>query len=322
MKPVLRSNLFAMIVIILMGFGSMLIAPIITLLQLPAQYSIVLSEVLFLAVPTIVYFLITKQPVKETLRLNSLSFPSIMIVLLIGLLIYPMSLFIGNLSQLFFHNYLQDAFVEMKSLSLLGFIGTVAVTPAICEELTMRGILFSGYGKIDIKKAALMNGLFFGIMHLNLQQFFYAFIIGVIFTYMVKATNSLFSSMLAHFVCNGVSVVISYFAMKFIQTNGNGEISNITSLPLNVQIISLVVQFFVFAVCIVCIWLLIKLLSDISRKRTINQTVEVNSAAISSAGTVEIVVNERVLNWPFYVTLGVFAVFIALLAIAQRFTNL
>lgn len=318
MKPVLRSNLFAMIIIIVMGFGSLLITPIINLLQLPAQYSIVLSEMLFLFVPTIVYFMVTKLPVKETLKLNKLSFSAILITLLIGILVYPMSMFLGNLSQIFFHNYLQDAFTSMKSLSLLSFLGTMAVTPAIFEELTMRGVLFSGYSKIDIKKAALMNGLFFGIMHLNLQQFFYAFVIGVIFTYMVKATNSLFSSMIAHFACNGVSVIISYFVMKFMMSQTNGELSNINSLSSNVKIIVLVVQFFIFAVCLVSICFLIKLLFSISNNKSITNTIDINSNTFSETDTVEIVSSERVLNWPVYITIAVFAAFLILLAITTK----
>lgn len=318
LKPVLRSNLFAMIIIILMGGGSIFVAPIIKLLHLSPQYSIVFSEVLFLILPTIVYFFVTKLPVKKTLQLNGLSLPVIMIIFLIGILIYPMSLFLGNLSQLFFHNYLQDAFVSMQSMSLLGFIATIAVTPAICEEVTMRGVLFSGYFKIDIKKAALMNGLFFGIIHLNLQQFFYAFVIGIIFAYMVDATKSLYSSMIAHFTCNGVSALISYFAMRFILNSANGEINSITSLPLNVQIISLVLQFFVFAACLVCIIFLIKALYNISVQRMVNHAIDINSNAVSEAVAVETASDERVFNWPVYVTIGIFAVFLVILQLGSR----
>lgn len=273
---------------------------------------------MFLVVPTIIYFFITKLPVKKTLQPNGLSLPVIMIIFLIGILVYPMSLFLGNLSQLFFHNYLQDAFVSMQSMSLIGFIATIAVTPAICEELTMRGVLFSGYKKIDIKKAALMNGLFFGIIHLNLQQFFYAFVIGVIFTYMVDATKSLYSSMIAHFTCNGISALISYFAMRFILNSTNGKISNITSLPLNIQIISLILQFFIFAVCLACIILLIKALYNISDNRTFNRKIDINSNTVSEAGAVEAVSGERVFNWPVYVTIGVFAAFLVLLQLGGR----
>lgn len=307
--------MFAMIVIILIGVGSIFVALIIDLLQLSSQYSIVISEILFLVIPTAVYFLVTKLPVKKTLRLNALSFPAIMISFIIGILIFPMSLFLANLSQLFFHNYLQDAFVSMQSMPLLGFIGTIAVTPAICEELTMRGVLFSGYSKIDIKKAALMNGLFFGIIHLNLQQFFYAFVIGVIFTYMVHATKSLYSSMIAHFACNGISALISYFAMKSGVNNANAQVGNINSLSLDVKIIMLVILFIIFAACLVCVGFLIKSLYNISNIRTINDRIETN---IEAADGTEAVSSERVFNWPVYVTFGVFIAFLILLQLASK----
>lgn len=323
MKPVLRANLFAMIVVILMAFGSMIVAIAMNILQLPAEYSVIVTEVLFLVIPAIIFLISAKLPVKITLKLNALNFPAIMISLLIGILLYPMSLFLGTLAQLFFHNYLQDAVITMQSMPLWAFIVTIAVTPAICEELAMRGVVFSGYGKINMKKAALMNGFLFGILHMNFQQFFYAFLIGVILTYMVDATKSLYSSMIAHFACNGVSALITYFALKVIANNPGGEIENITSLPTAAIIISLIVQFIIFVVCLTAIIFLIKLLYSITRNRMKDVLVYVDSDRISGIEAVEPVedlVKERVFNWPVYVTVVIFAIFIVLLEISNRLT--
>lgn len=321
LRPVLRANLFAMIVIILMGFGSMLVGIAMSILQLPMEYSVIVTEVLFLVIPAIIYLIAAKLPVKKTLKLNTLSLPAIMICLLIGILLYPMSLFLGTLAQLFFHNYLQDAVLTMQSMPLWAFILTIAVTPAICEELAMRGVVFSGYGRINMKKAALMNGLLFGILHLNFQQFFYAFLIGVILAYMVDSTRSLYSSMLAHFACNGVSALISYFALKLMTSNPGGEIENITSLPTAAIIISLIVQFIIFAVCLTAIIFLIKLLYSITRNRMREGVPALDSERISDmeeAVPVEEMARERVFNWPVYVTLAVFAIFTVLLEVSNR----
>jgi membrane protease YdiL (CAAX protease family) len=314
----MRSNLFGMIVILLMAFGSFLIAPLIKLFSIPASLSIVLNEIIFLFIPVVVYIAVTKQSAKNTLRLNRLSFPALMLSIFIGMLVFPMAIFIGNLSQLVFHNYLQDAFTAMQSMSFIGFIGAIALTPAIFEELTMRGIVFSGYKRIDIKKAALMNGLFFGLMHLNPQQFLYAFIIGIIFAYMVFYTDSILSSMVCHFTCDGISAVINFFTMKVL-LNQTSKIPDINSLPVNTRIISLLVQFIVFVVCLALIILLVKALASLSQNRVAERSASYSSGL--STGDTEVIFvdnSERAFNWPVYVTIVIFLVFSTAIEIASR----
>jgi membrane protease YdiL (CAAX protease family) len=308
-----------MAVILLMAVGSFLIAPVITLLNVPIELSIVLNEVLFLFFPTVFYFAVTKLPVKENLRLNKLSLPALMISILIGILVFPMASFIGNLSQLIFHNYLQDAFASMQSMSFLGFIGTIALTPAIFEELTMRGVVFSGYKRIGIRKAALMNGFLFGLMHLNPQQFLYAFLIGIIFAYMVYYSNSILSSMVCHFTCNGLSAVINFFAMKVLLSQ-TSKIPDINSLPANVRIMTLGVQFIIFVVCLALIVLLLKALANHSGIRAGIRNINAdNNLSNGSADVIMVDNNERTFNWPVYVTVAIFLVFSFAVEFASKF---
>ena len=96
---------------------------------------------------------------------------------------------IGTLSSMFFPNLISKVVFEMNSLPLITKLAVIALTPAICEEITVRGIFLSGYKKVDIKISALMSGLIFGILHMNMQQFFYAFALGVLLAYLVHITN-------------------------------------------------------------------------------------------------------------------------------------
>ena len=43
---------------------------------------------------------------------------------------------------------------------------------------------------------------------MNFNQFFYAFVLGLVFALLVEATSSLFSSMLAHIAANSYSVIM------------------------------------------------------------------------------------------------------------------
>ena len=56
----------------------------------------------------------------------------------------------------------------------------------------------------------VLSGFLFGLIHFNVNQFIYAFIMGTFFSLMVYVTNSLWSSVLSHMVFNTFNVVIAY----------------------------------------------------------------------------------------------------------------
>ena len=69
MKPVFRSNLFAMIIIINVIIGGILLNILFRFLKLSVGSQLVLQEVILLLTPVIIFFIITKLPIKETLKL-------------------------------------------------------------------------------------------------------------------------------------------------------------------------------------------------------------------------------------------------------------
>ena len=120
----------------------------------------------------------------------------------------PMVLFINNVSMLFSKNYLEAASQTLLTYPFVVQIILMAVIPALVEEFIFRGLFYGTYRKCGILKGALMSGLVFGLFHLNINQFCYAFVIGVVFAFLVEATGSIWSSVLAHFAINTYSITI------------------------------------------------------------------------------------------------------------------
>ena len=81
------------------------------------------------------------------------------------------------------------------------------------DEFIFRGLIFNGYKRRNPFMAILLSAALFGLIHMNINQFSYAFVIGVIFGFMVYATGSLLPSILSHFIINGTSVVISHLSV-------------------------------------------------------------------------------------------------------------
>lgn len=103
-----------------------------------------------------------------------------------------------------------DTFATDSTSSVLSkviLIITLAVTPAIFEELFFRKTIIDfllPYGK---KMALLISALLFGIIHMNLSQGLFAFIIGLIFGGIYLFTNDIKLTMLIHLINNGIGAL-------------------------------------------------------------------------------------------------------------------
>lgn len=182
-------------------------------LMLDLYQSLAVSQLIFL-LPVLIYLALGKGEMLGELQIRWLGVSEVLMVLLLGVLLLPVVTWINLISMLFVTNYVSSAFSEVQTASLgMNFI-YMALLPALSEEFMFRGVFFHGYRRAGILKAALCSGLCFGLIHLNLNQFCYAFIVGTIMALVVEATGSLFSSMLVHMVINSSSVLALELASR------------------------------------------------------------------------------------------------------------
>lgn len=106
----------------------------------------------------------------------------------------------------------------------LVILASILLAP-IGEELLCRGVIFHYAGKavegMKNRKAAFwiantVQALMFGILHGNLVQGFYAFFIGLCLGWLRWRYNSLYPSMLAHFIVNFTSTFLLGYLFYFI----------------------------------------------------------------------------------------------------------
>jgi uncharacterized protein len=321
MRPVYRSNLFMLTVVLGQIFGSVFLSkPLYKFFE----YSqvLVLSQVIFLLVPVIIYLIVTKTSLKDTLRFNKISFMDMVAIIAIAVLSQPIATFLSALSSMFFKNVVNDLFKEMGTISYITQLGIIALIPAVCEELTIRGVVLSGYEKVSRGKAALSTGFFFGILHLNLQQFFYAFALGILFAYLVRITNSIFSTMLCHFTFNGIQVTMSYIVSK-VNPESLDQAMEIVNMPINNKIMLLLPYFIWAVICTyVVIWIMRKMeerRNTISRGQVLS-TINHGGSASEIDYTMPHLIRrtssykeERIVNGPFIAVVVVFILMMILM---------
>ncbi len=170
-----------------------------------------------IALPAIVLLIKRKQPISESLRLKKISPGNIILIILFVLLMMPLMTMINAISLKYVSNSTQDVMTDLVLsypvwLSLL----MIAGMPCILEEMVYRGVFYNEYRKNGLFAGALLSAVLFGIMHGNFNQFSYAFVMGILFTLIIEATDSLFSSMLMHFLINAQSVILLSLLPKML----------------------------------------------------------------------------------------------------------
>ncbi|KEI08371.1 CAAX protease [Clostridium sp. K25] len=157
-NKVLKANFFGMMLLILYIVSPKFLLSIFKHIKLPIEYNVVITQVVLLLVPTIIYFIITKYPIKKTLRLNKIGIKSVLIIIIIAIISQPIMMFLSLITQFIFPNRIMEFMSRLNSIPLIAQLMIIAVVPAIFEEITVRGVILGGYDDIDTKKAAIMTG--------------------------------------------------------------------------------------------------------------------------------------------------------------------
>ena len=209
---------------------------------------------------------LAKQSLKKTLynfSYTKVSFRVVLISIGLGVVVYFLNIFIAS----FFNAILTSMGYEFSSSSstgsvtiwtlVLGLIFT-AVLPAICEENLHRGMLLFGNTGMGMKNNILLTGLMFGLLHMNIEQFFYATIIGIFLNFVLYITESVYPCMIIHFMNNGIGVLLSYLTAT--NTIQGGLFAKLNEITANNALVGFILIFIIVLVLVVLLLYLVRLL--------------------------------------------------------------
>lgn len=94
-------------------------------------------------------------------------------------------------------------------LNLLVF----AVLPALLEEMAFRGYVLRTLRPYGDRTAILVSSLLFALMHGNVLQVPFAFIVGLVLGYVTVQTDNIWLAVVIHFCNNAMSTVLQYLQM-------------------------------------------------------------------------------------------------------------
>ncbi|WP_081738354.1 CPBP family intramembrane glutamic endopeptidase [Methanobrevibacter oralis] len=131
------------------------------------------------------------------------------------------------------------------NLALISIIGP------IFEEILFRKILIDKTIKYGARISIIISALLFGLFHGNVNQFFYAFLMGGFFAYVYIKTGKIIYPIILHLIVNLMGSVIS---LKLIQS-----ISNLYSGSINLFDASFVIIYVIIILILVTIGLILLL---------------------------------------------------------------
>lgn len=301
MTKVFKVNLYFLMILLLEVLGPYALRPLYIAIGLnDTRLILFFNHVILFIVPAIIYLIVTKSSFKETLRLNKLHWQDTLLIILLGFIVQPVMTFFSLISTFFFENEVGSFINEISSTPYILLLGLVAILPSITEEITIRGVVLDGYNNVNKYIAAMVTGLFFGILHLDGQQFLYAAILGFIFALVVRITNSIYASMIMHFIINGTSVTIakiSNLVSESLPITKETVEFNLKNISASEKLLLITVYGSIAIIFSVLVFLIIYGLNKMNQKRKIKENKFFSE---------DIINEDKILNIPFILIILVY----------------
>jgi len=186
------------------------------MLGLSGPVGLIIGGALYFALPVFIFIKVSAQKTAKTLSFKRLSTSNMLYTVALSVSVYPLALILSAITSIFFTNHIPEVVGGMAAqVNPLIMFAAFALSPAFFEEILLRGMLAKPLMHLGFK-GALLNGLYFGLIHLNPHQFFYAFALGVLLYYMLILTGSIWAPILSHFIINSLALIL-FFWLPLLQ---------------------------------------------------------------------------------------------------------
>jgi membrane protease YdiL (CAAX protease family) len=209
-----------------------------------------LGEVLFILLPVLIFLVIGKYNIKDTLKLRRAKPVNYLIIVFLMIAAMPVvavfnGLVIISIKFIFGKNLPLDKISITDIPTLIIAIIVIGVSAAVCEESLFRGFISKGYDRFGVVASLLATSILFGILHRDIQKGISTILLGTLIGFIVYRTNSIYCGMVAHFTNNAVVVLLTYQTSKLY---GNMGIDQSLDFDFsNIPVISIVIVILFYA---------------------------------------------------------------------------
>ena len=181
----------------------------------------------------------------------------------------------GNVIGALLMSKLSDGSAENPLMDLtmnnnwLGVVVMVVLAP-LFEEFVFRRQLIDRTRRFGERQAIVFSALCFGLFHMNLYQFFYAFGLGLVFGYVYTRTGRLRYSVVLHMIVNFSGAVVAPMIIKRsgILELADMDVENVTE-EVATEMMAKVMPVVIYGLCLIvlCIVGLVLLIAKLRKLR-------------------------------------------------------
>lgn len=188
------------------------------------------TQVILILLPAIFMIRMAKLKPKEGLNYRGTKPVNFALAAIMAIPAIVVAAILGQLINTLFP--ISESYLEAMGKVLSGdgnsiwlTIFIVAVLPGICEETMFRGYIINGFRKYGFWAAAITSGVLFGVFHMDMFRLLPASLLGIYLGYMLLKTNSIYLTMFAHFLNNGIAILLANYGDKlpFMNVISDGE---------------------------------------------------------------------------------------------------
>ncbi len=252
-----------------------------------------LGEVIFVLLPVLVFLIVGKYNIKDTLKLRRTRPINYLIIVFLTMFAMPVVgvlnlLVLGLIRLVFGKNLPIDQILIPDIPTLFIAILVIGVSAAVCEETLFRGLISKGYDRFGVIASLVITSVLFGILHRDIQKGVSTILLGALIGYIVYRTKSIYSGMVAHFTNNTVAVILTYWTAEMSERLGktgyeqaqNLDFSNIPTVSLVIAIIIYAIAFLAFvAVFIVLLYVFYRSTQKDNQSKTLPVQFHLESEA-------------------------------------------
>ena len=124
---------------------------------------------------------------------------------------------LSSLSEEFFDMPFESSVPEFGTdiWSFILMMLCVGILPAVVEEFAIRGVVLGVLRKrFSDASAIVISSIAFSLLHGNLQQIPFAFLVGIVLSYATVYSGSIIPAVIIHGLNNSISVLLSFAALN------------------------------------------------------------------------------------------------------------
>lgn len=174
----------------------------------------IIFSVIAVGLPFLLVYFFAKSRKKASLnsfrKPKDKVFTTALIIMGFGLCL--LASYITNIIYMLFKNAgvtlpYEDVVPPLEAAAVVLLFIKTAIVPALIEEFAVRGFLLQSMRKFGDGFAIVMSSLVFSLLHANAVQIPFAFMAGLVLGYVFCKTNSIWPSVIVHFLNNAFSCV-------------------------------------------------------------------------------------------------------------------